>query len=239
VSSSAKKSGSQLTADLTSSEFGIVVVSDIGCPWAHIAVHRLVAERARRGLTVELPIDHRAFPLELVNGRPTPKELLDAEIAVCRELEPDAGWASPSEPWSFPVTTLPALEAVQAAKAQSAELSATLDHELRTAMFRDWRCISVFPIVFEIAAEVAGLDVERLRGDVRAGEGRSQIWSDLERLVPVVPGSPTFVLPDGSVHHNPGIEVEGLADGDPVVAEHDPGAVARLVERARLHRQAD
>jgi predicted DsbA family dithiol-disulfide isomerase len=228
-----------VTADLISSEYGIVVVSDIGCPWAHIAVHRLVAERARRGLTVELPIDHRPFPLELVNGRPTPKDLLDAEIDVCRELEPDAGWSEPDDPWSFPVTTLPALQAVQAAKAQSAEISAMLDHALRTAMFRDWRCISVFPVVFEIAAEVGGLDVARLRSDVASGQGWSQIWSDLEQLVPLVPGSPTFVLPDGSMHHNPGIEVEGIADGEPVVTKHDPGAVAELVERARLHRQAD
>ena len=119
----------------------------------------------------------------------------------------------PSDPWSFPVTTLPALQAVQAAKAQNPEISAMLDLELRRAMFRDWRCISVFPILFEVAGELAGLDVARLRSDVAGGEGWAQIWNDLEQLVPLVPGSPTFILPDGSVHHNPGIEVEGLADG--------------------------
>ena len=70
---------------------GIVVYSDIECPWAHIAVHRLHRERRRLGLDRELPVDHRAFPLELVNHQPTPKTILDAELPICEELEPDAG----------------------------------------------------------------------------------------------------------------------------------------------------
>ena len=88
---------------------GIVVYSDIACPWAHIAVHRLHRERRRLGLDREILVDHRAFPLELVNHQPTPKVILDAEVPICRELEPDTGWGDEPHPWTYPVSTLPAL----------------------------------------------------------------------------------------------------------------------------------
>lgn len=39
----------------------LVVYSDIGCPWAHAAVHRLHEGRDRLGLTEAVRFDHRAF----------------------------------------------------------------------------------------------------------------------------------------------------------------------------------
>lgn len=228
-----------LPPDLIGIDFGIVVVSDIACPWAHVAMRRLADARERLGIDVELPVDHRVFPLELVNGRPTPKEILEREIRVCRDLEPNSGWAEPRNPWSFPVSTLPALEAVQAAKSQGSEVSVALDLRLRQEMFVSWRCISIFPVVFDIAAEVDGLDVERLRDDIVGGQARAELWRDVSDLVPNVPGSPTFVLPDGSITHNPGIELGDADDGAPTVEHHDPGAIAALVNRALALRRFD
>ncbi len=96
----------------------VVVYSDIGCPWSHAAVWRLWDARARLGLDEAVRFDFRAFPLELINSRPTPKLTLDAEIPVAGALAPRAGWQIWQAPdWQYPSTMLPALEAVQAAKA--------------------------------------------------------------------------------------------------------------------------
>lgn len=93
----------------------ITVWSDIGCPWATLALHTLHAAAAQRG--AELLIDHRAFPLELFNREPTPKPIIDVELVAIAGLRPELDW----RPWpgpdsTYPVTMLPALEAVQAAK---------------------------------------------------------------------------------------------------------------------------
>lgn len=229
----------RLDATLLAADFGIAVVSDIACPWAHVAIHRLERERRQRGLDVELPLDHRAFPLEIINGRPTPKDVLDREIPLCEGLEPEAGWAQPGDPWAFPVSTLPALEAVQAAKEQGPAESAALDVALRRAMFAEWRCIAVFPIVFEVASEVDGLDVDRLRDEIRTGRPRAELWQDLDRLAAEVPGSPTFVLPDGSMVHNPGVELGTDAEGSPTIERDEPGAIADLVTSALALGRAD
>jgi predicted DsbA family dithiol-disulfide isomerase len=37
----------------------IVVLSDLGCPWAHVGVARLRRARAEAGLDGRLAIDHR------------------------------------------------------------------------------------------------------------------------------------------------------------------------------------
>src|SRR5688572_24299425 len=99
------------------SDSTIVVFADIGCPWAHLCIHRLHSTRASMGLEGQIRFDLRSFPLEIFNQQPTPKKVLDAEISVAGALDPDAGWQMWQAPeHEYPVTTLPALEAVQAAK---------------------------------------------------------------------------------------------------------------------------
>lgn len=214
---------------------GIVVYSDIACPWAHIAVHRLHRERRRLGLDREILVDHRAFPLELVNHQPTPKMILDAEVPICRELEPDAGWGGEPHPWTYPVSTLPALEAVQAAKMQGATVSEAVDRSMRLAVFQEWRCLAVFSEVLDVAAAVDGVDVEALWAEIRSGRPRADVFHHFELVSgDEIPGSPTFVLPDGSSHHNPGIEMRWV-DGpgsDLVIERDDPEAIVDLIQRA-------
>jgi predicted DsbA family dithiol-disulfide isomerase len=214
---------------------GIVVYSDIACPWAHIAVHRLLRERRRLGLDREVIVDHRAFPLELVNREPTPKDLLDVEIEVCADLEPEAGWDRHPPPWKYPVSTLPALEAVQAAKAQGASVSEDVDHAMRHAMFAEWRCLSVFGEVLDVAATVETVDVDELWSEIRSGRPRSDVFDQFDlSSTGRIAGSPTFVLPDGSGHHNPGIEMR-WSDGpgsELIIDCDDPSAVVELIERA-------
>ena len=75
----------------------IVVFSDIGCPWAHVAVWRLHDARRRLGLEETVSFDHRVFPLELFNSQPTPKD----ELAVTKETDLciQFGMCGSSSPW--------------------------------------------------------------------------------------------------------------------------------------------
>lgn len=82
----------------------ITIYSDIGCPWAYVAVWRLHDARRRLGLEGAVSFDHRVFPLELFNSQPTPKDELAMEFDAGASLAPRAGW----QPWSAPEWTWPA-----------------------------------------------------------------------------------------------------------------------------------
>ena len=142
----------------------IVIWSDVACPWAHLAVYRL--HQARRALDLEgaVRFDHRAFVLEVANSRATPRRILDAEIPVAGALDPGAGWQMwQDDPSHWPVTVLPALEAVQAAKEQDLAAAEELDRALRVAFFGESRCISLRSVILEVAGGCGSVDPDRLR----------------------------------------------------------------------------
>jgi predicted DsbA family dithiol-disulfide isomerase len=214
----------------------IVVFSDVGCPWAHLAVHRLLVARHRLGLDDEVVLDHRAFPLEVFNRRPTPRLVLSAEVPVVGGLDPDAGW----QVWqgdlaTWPVTTLLALEAVQAAKEQGLAASERLDRALRVAFFGQSRCISMRHVVLEVA-DACGVDAEALREALDEGRARRTVFEQCQSAEDGdVKGSPHVFLPDGSDAHNPGIEMEWVGEhgaGFPVIGKDDPRVYDDLVSRA-------
>ena len=215
----------------------IAVWSDIGCPWSHAALWRLHDARRRLGLTERVRFDHRAFPLELFNSEPTPFRTVAAEIPVCGHLAPRAGW----QVWqglltSWPVTTLPAMEAVQAAKGQGLAASEELDRALRTAFFAESRCISLRHVILEVASSCDALDVSALVAALDAGEARRRIvddWNAAKR--DGVRGSPHLFLSDGSDWHNPGVSMhwegsEGV--GFPVVDADEPAVYEEILRRA-------
>ena len=215
----------------------VVLFADISCPWAHAAVHRWRAARARLGLTDALELDVRAFPLELINEESTPRRTVEAEIPVVGAMEPEAGWQvwrGASDDW--PVTTLPALEAVYAAKRQGLAASADLDRALRLALFGDSRNISMHHEIMEVAASVPGLDAGALAELLESGGAKSEVFDDLEVAKGSrVQGSPHFFLPDGTDEHNPGVTVswEGEpGEGFPVVSNDEVSVYDSLVKRA-------
>jgi predicted DsbA family dithiol-disulfide isomerase len=218
----------------------IVVYADIACPWAHVAVYRLHATRSRLGLEDRVRFDHRAFPLELFNERPTPRSVLDAEMPVTGGLEPDAGWRAWSAPVDeYPVSSLLALEAVQAAKEQSPHASEQLDRALRLALFKENRCISMFHVVMDVAAHTPVLDSERLRTALESGTARHLVFEQMREAKRIgVKGSPHVFLPDGSDVHNPGIEHDWICgeagQGFPVVRRDDRSVYERIFESARV-----
>lgn len=215
----------------------IVVYSDIGCPWAHAAVFRLHEARRRLGLEDAVRFDPRPFPLELHNSQPTPKLILDAEVPVVGAITPEAGWQMWQRPdHEYPVTMLPALEAVEAAKEQGLRAAEQLDLALRRAFFSESRTISMRHVIAEIARSCDQLEEAKLLEALDDGRARAAMM-DLARRSQQgdVAGSPHLFLPDGSDVHNPGIEMhwEGEhGEGFPVVDRDDPAVYDDLVRRA-------
>ena len=114
--------------------------SDIHCPWALVAVHRLRAARARHGLDVVFA--PRAWPLEWVNDHGTPRSIVTTETAALAGHEPELFNAYRNDSW--PSTFLPAFELVAAARRRhGARAAEDVDYALRLAFFRDSVDVSV------------------------------------------------------------------------------------------------
>lgn len=184
-------------------------------------------------------VEWASLPIEVVNRRGTPKDILDQEIGLIQGIEPRLeirAWAK--REWEWPVTILPAFEAVKCAEAQGDELAWEYQWRVRQAFFRDSACISLRHVLLDLAEEV-GLDISQ---DFDSGRLRQKVmvegqegWHELK-----VRGSPTLVLPDGSISAYPGLpEVTWSADHARIEhvepPERDPVDVLRgLLERARL-----
>lgn len=211
----------------------MVLFSDIGCPWAHAAVHRWHETRDNLRLGDDVALHHRFFPLEIFNDRPTPKRTLDAEIPVAGALAPGAGWQMwRGQTYEYPVTTLPALEAVAAAAVQGVEAAAKLDRALRAAFFGRSRCISMRHVILEVAAACEGIDAGALADELDGGRHRAAVMRDKEVAEgSKVKGSPHFFLPDGSDWHNPGVEMHWENKAFPVVDKDDPSAYEEMFDR--------
>ena len=175
----------------------VTLYADLACPYAYITAYRL---RALRGdYRGRLVIEHKSLALEYVNRQPTPKRTLDSECPVLMLAEPDLPW----EPWhaplsEWPVTILPAFEAVKCAERQDFALADDLDWAIRSAFFAESRCISMRHVLLELAEQV-GLAMDRFERDFDGGQTKAQVIEEArmgwERLK--VAGSPTLVLPSG------------------------------------------
>jgi predicted DsbA family dithiol-disulfide isomerase len=216
----------------------VAIWSDIGCPWAHLTVYRLHEARHRLGLDGAVTFEHHPFPLELVNERPTPRRTLAAEVPVVGTLAPAAGWQlwqAPESEW--PVTTLPALEAVQAAAAQDGRAAEELDRALRVAFFAESRCISLRHVILEVASKCDAVDCEALAGSLDDGVARRTVIArfELANASNEISGSPHLFLPDGTDVHNPGITMhweDRAGQGYPVIDGDDPSVYDDLLRRA-------
>jgi predicted DsbA family dithiol-disulfide isomerase len=215
----------------------LVVYGDIACPWSHLCVHGLRRARLRLGLDDQVALDLRGFPLELFNGRPTPKRILDAEVPVVGALDPSAGWQVWQRPdYEYPVTTLPALEAVQAAKEQGLRASEELGRALRYAFFAESRTVSLVPVIVDVAKGCEGIDADALAAALDDGRARGLVIEQRDTAERIgVKGSPHVYLPDGSDVANPGIDKhwEGEeGEGFPVVDAYDASVYDDLIRRA-------
>lgn len=216
----------------------IVIYSDLNCSFAHLAVHRLHETRRRLGLDGIVWFDHRAFPLELFNERVNRRPGVDSEVSVVGALEPAAGWQLWQRPdWEYPVTTLPALEAVQAAKIQGWAASEQLDRGLRRAFWAESRCISMLHVILQVAAETGAVDTDALMTDLNSGRARAAVLRNYAQARGGrVRCSPHILLFDGTEAANPGVErhwINGeFGVGFPFIDSDDPSVYDKLLTRA-------
>ncbi|MEE4598877.1 dithiol-disulfide isomerase [Streptomyces sp. DSM 41524] len=175
------------------------------------------AEAGLRG--IPLHIDHRAFPLELFNRRPTPKPLPDTEVKAILEALPELAWRRwNAQDATYPVTTLPAMAAVQACKIPEVgglAASDELDAALREAFYAESRCISMPSVILDIAEGCPGVNEERLAGALVRGAGHADVYRQWETArTPYVQGSPHLFTARGESLHNPGVVAHWLDKGD-------------------------
>ena len=211
----------------------VALYTDVACAWSTVALHRFYAARARLGLEERVRVDFRLFLLEDVNRFALPQRDFDAELPVVGPLAPELGMAPWKEhPSTWPVTSLPANEAVHAAGTQSAEAAEQLDMALRLAFFRDSRCISMLHEIVDIARGCDRVDADGLGAALDDGRARAAMMAGYRTRSDDVQGSPHFFLADGSDAANPGIGMHMEDAGYPVVDSDDPGVYEDLVRRA-------
>lgn len=216
----------------------ITVWSDIGCPWATLALHTLKSVAHARG--DDILIDHRAFPLELFNSRPTPKPILDAEVVAIAGLRPELSWRLWDQPdGMYPVTTLPALEAVQAAKSKvvgGLRASDELDEALRKAFYSEARCISMHSVILDVAMCCPSVNVGKLEKLLIKGAARAEIHRQYQiaQNQPSIQGSPHLFIASGLNQHNPGVRYHWTAEpgkGFPRFDSYDDGWANQLIDK--------
>ena len=181
------------------------VFSDLTCPWAYLTAWRL--RQLAPEFVGRVRLVWASLPLEVVNQEATPKDVIEAELPILRDAAPALplrSWDAPA--WQWPVTVLPAFEAVKCAEAQGDDTALEYSWRVRHAFLAESRCIALRHVLLDLAAE-AGLDVARFTDDFDHGRFRDRVmaesrtgWEELK-----VAGSPTLVLPNGSHYPGPGV----------------------------------
>jgi predicted DsbA family dithiol-disulfide isomerase len=216
----------------------VTVFTDVMCGWSTLALHRFYQARDAAGLTGRLHVDLQLFLLEDLNRTALTTQMMEPEKPVINALAPELelkAWQR--DPYEWPVTSLPANEAVHAAKEQSLAAAEELDMALRLAFWRDSHCISMRHVILDVAAECQEVDVDRLSDAFDTGRARGPMMQSYFAHRDDVQGSPHFFLADGTDVANPGIELHQEGDHGaevPVVDDDDPGVYDGLVRHAAM-----
>ena len=169
---------------------GLEVFADIWCPFAHVGLHR-VTSRRERGPGPDFVMDIRAWPLELVNGRPLDPETTAHHVAELRaQVAPDL--FARFDPAHFPTTTLPALALAHAAYRRDLRTGEGVSLGLRDALFEEGLDISQPEILAGLAADWGVPTV-----DDEDNDGVLDDWH--EGIDRGVKGSPHFFCGDADV----------------------------------------
>lgn len=163
--------------------------------------------RVRGEFQSQITLRWRAFPLEVIDQTPPPRHIIDQEwrhiaqeepLAVCRP------WEAPG----YPSSTYVAFEAYNCAYAQDPWLAFEFDYRVRRALYGESRWIQLRHVLRDIAAE-AGLDLNRFTRDLDSGRYKGRVMHDCQEALRLrdeaghAMTSPTLVLPNGEVYHNP------------------------------------
>jgi predicted DsbA family dithiol-disulfide isomerase len=206
----------------------IELYSDILCPWTYLTIYRL--RRVWPEYAGRAQLAWRALSLEYINRQGTPKPLLDAEIRLIKQIEPELPiehWQRPE--WQWPATFWPAFEALACAQAQGVETAFAMSWALRRAFFAESRNPALRHELLAIAEETAGevgLDLARFEEDWDSGRHKASVIADSRRgwHELKVNGSPTFVLPSRRQVTSPGLGEADIDEERAVVRGYTPYA---------------
>lgn len=207
--------------------------SDIHCPWALVCLHRLRAARSELGLT-GVVINPRPWPLEWVNERGTPHDIVATETVVLAAEEPSLFSAYDNPSW--PSTFLPAFELVAAARRVGGpRLAEEVDYALRIAFFRDQVDVSIaagLRQALELAAADHPVPVERIMRTWYTQPVRSDVLAEYTVSQGLaIQGSPQIFWPNGETHHNPGLSDHTWERGIPRIGTSRPFEPTALLAR--------
>lgn len=149
----------------------VEVYADVWCPFAHLSLRRLGPLRDE--LAPGVPLVVRAWPLELVNGRPLDPGQTAAHVAeLRRDVAP--GLFAGFDPTTMPASTLEALALVEAVNDLDPSLGERISLDLRDALFERGERIDT-ALLADLARR-AGLDASVLADHAavlaRLAEGR-------------------------------------------------------------------
>jgi predicted DsbA family dithiol-disulfide isomerase len=212
----------------------VTIWSDVHCPWAAVAIHRL--RRAREEHDVDVVFDQRPWPLEWVNEQGTPRHIVEPETIVLAAHEPEIFSRYRGETW--PGTFLPAFELIAAAReVHGVRAAEEVDYHLRLAFFRESRDVSLrhhLRAALHAAAASApcALDADAVLRVWETRPVRTVVVADWERSRGLpIEGSPQIFWPDGTTTHNPGMTDHTWVRGIPRIASSDPQEPARLLRQ--------
>lgn len=187
----------------------VEVFADVVCPFTHVGLRRFVARRGEVGMTVPL-LRVRAWPLELVNGKPFDPDTVAHHVHELRnQVAPDL--FARFTPDAVPTTSIPAFALVAAAYAVGDALGEAVSLAVRSALFEDGHDIADPEVLAEVAA-AHGID-----GVGTAAKHMLAVDYDEGRRRDVQ-GSPEFFL-DGRSYFCPGLRID--RSGDEMVIEPD------------------
>jgi len=162
----------------------VEVFADVGCPFTHVGLVRFVERRDALGADVVLRV--RAWPLELVNGRPLDPDFIAEEVEEIREqVAPDLFRGF--DPAAFPSSSLPAFALAASAYDVDLATGEAVSLAVRRALFEEGHDVADPAVLADLAAA---------HGLVPAVSGSAEAdWEEGRRRGVI--GSPHFFTASG------------------------------------------
>jgi predicted DsbA family dithiol-disulfide isomerase len=157
----------------------IEVFADVGCPFTHVGLRRLVAYREQVGRE-DVRFLVRAWPLEVVNGEPFEPDFIAEEVDALRDsVAPDL--FTGFRPSAYPATSIPPLALAHAAFRRDLATGEALSLHLRTLLFEEGVDVADADVLADVGrmfdVEAGEEDVAAVDADRREGVDRGVIGS--------------------------------------------------------------
>ena len=185
----------------------IEVFADVACPFTHVGLRRMVEQRAALGRD-DVTLLVRAWPLEIVNGKPLDPAFVYEEVVDIRDqVAPDLFTHYRED--ALPASSMPALALTAAAYRHDMATGERVALRLRELLFEEGIDIADPPVLEAVAAE---------HGVSAPFDDTAAVIADhAEGLERGVIGSPHFFT-GGSGFFCPSLDVSRDAEGSLHVA---------------------